>query len=88
MKMNRLLKAISSTEPSTFNEFCNALETDMPSEKSQWRELFIALEELEKQGLVEVDRTNGKIDTLMLTEAGADRIRAEMDAERPLFNKS
>lgn len=86
MKMNVLLKAISSTEATTFSELCLGLGENKPEAKDEWRELFIALEELEKQELVEVDRKNGKIETLMLTEAGADRIRAELDKDRPLFN--
>lgn len=66
-----ILKSVGSTEETTFNEFCQALQTDKPSEKSQWRELFQAIDQMEKEELIEVERTNGKIDTLILTPSGA-----------------
>lgn len=76
MERQIILKAIGYTEPSTFNEFCSALGTEMPSHKEDWRSLFQTLESLEKDGFVEVERTNGKIDSLQLTEDGANIIRS------------
>jgi hypothetical protein len=90
-----LMKCIGSTEPSTFNEFCRALQerdllppkSDQEEWKTVWARIHSKLEHLERQGLIDVDRVGGKIDSLQLTEAGADMIREEMDKERGLFQK-
>lgn len=74
-----LLRAIGSTEATTFRELCAALKENKPNEKREWRELFIAIEHAEASGLIEVERTNGKIDVLILTPEGADKVR---EAER------
>lgn len=73
---DEILAAIPSTGPATFREFCAAL-TDIPTEKAEWRALFSQLKTLENAGLVEVERANvgGSIESLMLTEDGADRVR-------------
>lgn len=71
----RILCAISSTEPSTFGEFLDGLKGDLPGSSSDWRQLFQTLEALEEQELVIIERLNGRIDTLMLTELGAERAR-------------
>lgn len=78
----RILCAISSTEPSTFNEFLNDLG-DKPEDRAEWRALFLTLESLEEQELVTIQRTRGKIDTLILTDLGAERAReAQREANR------
>lgn len=71
-----MLAAIPSTEPATFNEFLRGYD-DRPErdDKRGWAEMFTDLETLESQGLIEIDRTNGRIDTLMLTAEGADLVR-------------
>lgn len=83
---NRILSAIGSTEPSTFAEFCRAY-ADCPErgDTAGWRELFGAMEWLEHQKLVVIERTNNRIGSLQLTDAGADRVRGQMDAARGLL---
>jgi len=80
------LSLIGSTEESTFNELCSALGDDCPTEKGEWRELFERIRDLEKQGYIEVTRTQGKIDGLQLTEQGAGLIRDRLDAKRGLLS--
>lgn len=80
------LSLIGSTEGTTFNELCAALGDDCPSEKSEWRELFERIRDLERQCYIEVSRTQGKIDSLMLTESGAGLIRERLDSKRGLLH--
>jgi hypothetical protein len=77
MEENAIMAAIGLTEPSTFNEFCRALR-DCPrkGDKDAWRELFATLEWLEHQGLVEIERNGRSIESLILTDSGASRIRS------------
>lgn len=70
-----ILRAISSTEPVMFGEFCGALGSDKPDNREDWRTLFLQLERLEAEGLVDVERMGGKIETLILTDAGSDKVR-------------
>lgn len=88
MNTDDILAAIGSTEVSDFNDFCSGLGADRPEagDRSGWREVFTLLGECERDGLVEVERVEGKIDTLILTEAGAARVRARLDAKRGLFS--
>lgn len=72
-----ILRAIPSTECASFGEFCNALGSDKPTDRDEWRVLFLQLEKLEADGLVEIERLSDKIDTLILTDAGADKVREE-----------
>ena len=73
----KMLAAIPSTEPATFNEFLRGYDNrpergDSPA----WSEMFQDLETLESQGLIEIERAlNGKIDTLILTSDGANVVR-------------
>jgi predicted transcriptional regulator len=73
----KMLQAIPSTEPASFNEFLRGYD-DAPErgDKGGWSELFQDLETLESQGLIEIERANGRIDTLMLTADGADVVRS------------
>lgn len=80
-----LLGHIGSTEETTFNELCRALGDDCPREKSEWRELFQRINDLERQSYIEVSRLSGKIDGIILTEAGANLIRDRNDAKRGLL---
>jgi hypothetical protein len=70
-----ILRAIPSTEPATFGEFCSAYD-DCPErgDREGWRELFGDLETLEQQGLVEIERVDGKIESLQLTGEGAELV--------------
>lgn len=70
-----ILRAISSHELSSFGEFCGALGSEKPTNNDEWRVLFLQLERLEADGLVEIERLGNKIDTLILTIDGADRVR-------------
>jgi len=81
-----ILAAIGSTEPSTFNEFCRALkDCPMKGDTAGWREVFATLEWLEHQKLVVIERNGRSIESLILTDAGADRIREKMDKGRGLL---
>lgn len=74
---NEILAAIPSTEPATFGEFLSTLP-DCPEkgDRAGWRDLFSQLRTLENAGLVEVERTGGSIESLLLTEDGAARVRS------------
>lgn len=85
MDEDKVLAAIGSTESSTFNEMCSALEGDCPEDKDGWRELFKTLRTLENGGFIDVTRVKGNIDSLILTESGANRIREKLDKRRGLF---
>jgi hypothetical protein len=87
MDENTILSAIGSTEESDFNEFCRGLGSDCPEsgDREGWREVFNHLRTLERSGFIEVSRTGNKIDSLILTEAGANRIREKLDSKRGLF---
>jgi len=81
-----VLAAIGSTEPSTFNEFCRALKgCPAKGDREGWREVFATLECLEHQRLVIIEREERRIESLILTDAGADRIRAKLDEGRGLL---
>jgi hypothetical protein len=86
MDQDVVLAAIGSTEPSTFNEFCRSLK-DCPrkGDTAGWREVFATLERVEHQGLVVIEREERRIESLILTHAGADRIRAKLDEGRGLL---
>lgn len=88
MDEDKILAAIGFTEPSSFNEFCRSYD-DCPAkgDTAGWREVFATLEYLEHQGLIKIDRAGKKIDTMILTEEGASRIRAKLDAKRGLFQE-
>ena len=75
MTIDSLLQCIGSTEESSFGEVCQALGDDKPADRSEWGAFFRSVEDLERQGLIEVSRVNGKIDSMILTEAGAARVR-------------
>jgi hypothetical protein len=87
MDEDNILAAIGSTEPSSFSEFCRALK-DCPAkgDTAAWREVFATLEWLEHQKLVIVERNGRSIESLILTEAGADRIREKLDKGRGLLH--
>jgi DNA-binding transcriptional ArsR family regulator len=85
MTEDTILSAIGSTEPSDFNEFCRGLGADCPDDREGWREVFNHLRILEQHGFIEVSRTGNKIDSMILTKAGANRIREKLDSRRGLF---
>jgi DNA-binding MarR family transcriptional regulator len=75
MNEETVLAAIGYSEETTFGEFCTALAGDCPENREEWRDLFSLLQGLERRGFVEIDKLNGRIDTLTLTDAGASRVR-------------
>ena len=79
MNIQTILEAVPSTECASFSEFCRALGSDCPErgERDDWAELFDCIKAAENLDLVEVERVNGKIDTLILTEAGVARVRSQ-----------
>jgi hypothetical protein len=88
MSEDQILSAIGSTEPSDFNEFCRGLAADCPEsgDREGWREVFSHLRILEQHGFVTVSRTGNKIDSMILTSAGANRIREKLDNKRGLLS--
>lgn len=78
MNEDQILKAISYTEACSFGEFCGALGSEKPerSDRDGWHQLFLQLDKLEADGLIEVSRAGKFVDTLQLTETGAARVRA------------
>jgi len=67
----RILEAISSTEASTFSEFCSAYsDTPERGDKEGWRELFKELNKLEGMYMVTVVRDDNRIEFMQLTEGG------------------
>lgn len=89
IELDTLLAAIGSQGPSDFNELCRGLGGDVPQSTGEWAELFRLIEQAERDDLVEVSRIEVdkrmRIDTIILTPSGADRIRGKLDAERGLF---
>jgi hypothetical protein len=76
MNEDIILRAIPSTEPASFGEFCNELGADKPDCRDDWAILFKLLDKLEHDGLVTIDRLGRRVDSLILTDAGADRVRS------------
>lgn len=74
--MRKILEAIPSTEPATFGEFCRAYD-DCPEkgDREGWAEVFDKLNTLENLDLIEVERANDRIQTLILTDAGVQRLK-------------
>lgn len=72
-----LLRAIPSTEECTFRELCSALGEDKPErgDKPAWGKLFGQLRRFEREGLIEIDWNNNEINTMVLSESGASRVR-------------
>lgn len=73
---SRVLTAISAMAPCSFNELLQGMGDEAPTNGAEYRVLFLTLESFEESGLVEVERaSNGRVDTLMLTNLGAERAR-------------
>lgn len=77
MELTTLLKAIGSTEESSFNEICQGLGDDCPEkgDSKAWSELFSAISRAERQDLIEVSRVSGKIDGAILTDSGTAMLK-------------
>lgn len=89
LEVDDVLTAVGSTATADFNDLCRGLGANLPQERAEWADLFRTIEQAEREGLVEVDRddVSGKqrIATVILTPAGADRVRAKLDANRGLL---
>lgn len=72
MSIERLLTGIGYTEPSTFNEICNALDDHIPDrgDKAEWRDFFKLLEKAQRDGFCRIDYIKGRIDQVQLTDEG------------------
>lgn len=81
MELLTVLKAISSTEPSSFREFCSGLGDACPErgDTNGWREVFRLISKAEKDGLVDVLWGNVGFHTVILSESGAAHVRANPD---------
>lgn len=88
MTLDDVLAAIPGTAGADFGEFCSGLGAGRPEagDRDGWREVFTLLGECERNGLVKVERVEGKIETLILTPAGAAQVRAKLDSKRGLFS--
>ncbi len=82
-----ILSAIGSTGETSFSEFCQALGDDVPDEKSEWAKLFKTLRDLQRHGFVDITEVGGKVDSMILTEPGAARVRDRLDAKRDLLQR-
>ena len=84
MNLLTVLKAIGSTEASTFDEFCEGLEGDKPEQgdKDGWREILQTVAMCERERMVLLEREDGKIKSLILTEKGAAMMRAQVKGVR------
>lgn len=70
------LNCIGSTEETTFGELCQALGDDCPEkgDRQGWASLFKTIKDAERAGLIEVSRSEGGIDGIILTPDGKDMI--------------
>lgn len=72
----KILEVIPSTEPCSFGEFCSEYpDTPAKGERSEWAGLFGRLSELERDGLLRIERDGRNIEGMQLTEAGAQWVR-------------
>lgn len=72
----KILEVIPSTESCSFGEFCgNYPDTPAKGERSEWAGLFGRLAELERNGLLRIERDGRNIEEMQLTEAGAQWVR-------------
>lgn len=93
MTLDTVLAALTSTCPSSFGDLCNGLGPERPDkgDRDGWRVIFQLLDQAEAEGLVDISRarnpTTGRedVDTLQLTQEGADRVRSQLDGRRGLF---
>lgn len=78
MKLKDLLGAIGSTEESSFSEICQGLGDKCPENREEWGQFFRWIKEAEEEDLIVVSKTNGKIDSAILTDLG----KAELNKEK------
>jgi len=78
----RILCAIGYTSPTRFNDLLTKLGQGTVHD-IEWRELFEMLETLEKQELITIERYHGRgrINTLQLTDLGAERAREALTGQ-------
>lgn len=79
-----ILRACSSTEPSTFNEFLRGLRSPPErGDKPAWAALFRNIDYLGIQGYIEIERDgDNRIESLLLTEDGIAAVKAVREQRR------
>lgn len=86
----KLMRLIWSTEPMGFFDLCNALriagECPVKGDKQEWAILFSRLNAIEKLQWIECTRIGRSIETLQLTDLGADVVRNFADSKRELLH--
>jgi hypothetical protein len=88
VNLHKILCAIGTTKEASFNDFCVGLGDDLPKkgDKDAWRQVLTLIEDAEKAGLAVVSRVKNRINTLSLTQSGADSVRDALDSNRGLLN--
>lgn len=85
----KLLSVIWSTEEMTFFDLCSALrridECPVKGDKAGWANLFRWLGDMEVGGWILVDRIKSKLESLILSDQGADAVRDFVDGRRPIL---
>lgn len=85
----KLMKLIWSTEPMGFFDLCNELrktgDCPLKGEKQEWAILFSKINSIERCGWVECTRSGKSIETLQLTDLGAEVVRSYADSKRELI---
>lgn len=85
----KLLSVIWSTEEMGFFDLCTALrsidECPAKGQKAEWGALFRWLGDMEKDGWILCERIKGKLESLVLSDEGADAVRDFADGRRPII---
>jgi hypothetical protein len=72
----KILETVPSTDSIEFSEFCNDYpDTPAKGDKQAWSALFRQLDDLKREGLLRIEREDGRISEMELTEAGAQWVR-------------
>lgn len=82
-----VLAATGFCEPSSFAEFCQALGAECPEkgDTSAWRQVWCIVGGLADDGYLTVKKNGRLTESLQLTVAGRDYIRARLDNSRGLL---
>lgn len=85
----KLLSVIYSTEEMGFFDLCSALrkidECPVKGDKAGWASIFKWLGDMEIGGWILVDRIKGKLESLVLSDQGADAVRDFTNGRRPIL---
>lgn len=85
--VDAILAAVGTTKEINFYEFCKGLGVLCPlgGDKERWKSVLQTVDTAASAGFLIVEKKNGLIESLKLTEKGADHIRGKLDAQRGLF---